>query len=171
MKEYKCLLYEAVFLWISRKISWHGVGGHRRSADIWRLGSSGKASEERWLPSWILKESLDVDLRRMSITDTRHHAVCKRARSLDTFIGSSQPPSGTGESDSVSRWVSRQTLCNPTDCSPPGSSVHAIPQARIVEGVAIPFSRGSSWPGDWTQVPWTAGRFFTVWALRDHKMT
>ena len=36
------------------------------------------------------------------------------------------------------------TLCNPMDCSPPGSSVHGILQARIVEWVSIPFSRGSS---------------------------
>ena len=35
------------------------------------------------------------------------------------------------------------TLCNPMDCSPPGSSVHGISQARILEWVSIPFSRGS----------------------------
>ena len=41
----------------------------------------------------------------------------------------------------------------PVDCSPPGSSVHGILQARILEWVAISFSRGSSWPRDWTQSP------------------
>ena len=49
----------------------------------------------------------------------------------------------------------------PMDCSRPGSSVHAILQARILEWVAISFSRGSSWPRDQTQVFCTAGRFFT----------
>ena len=39
------------------------------------------------------------------------------------------------------------------DCSPPSSSVHGIPQARMVEWVAMSFSRGSSWPRDWTHVP------------------
>ena len=39
------------------------------------------------------------------------------------------------------------TLCNPLDCSPPASSVHGILQARIVEWVAMPFSRGPSGPG------------------------
>ena len=34
------------------------------------------------------------------------------------------------------------TLCNPMDCSPPGSSVHGVLQARILEWVTIPFSRG-----------------------------
>ena len=44
------------------------------------------------------------------------------------------------------------TLWDPMDCSPPGSSVHGILQARILEWVAIPFSRGSSWPKDQTWV-------------------
>ena len=56
------------------------------------------------------------------------------------------------------------TLWNPIDCSPPGSSVHGIIQARILEWVAIPFSRGSSWPRDRIQVSCIADRFFTVWA-------
>ena len=57
------------------------------------------------------------------------------------------------------------TLWDPMDCSPPGSSVPGILQARILEWVAIPCSRGSSWPGDQTQVSCTAGRFFTIWAI------
>ena len=44
------------------------------------------------------------------------------------------------------------TLCDPMDCSPPGSSVHEIFQARILEWVVIPFSRGSSRPGDRTRI-------------------
>ena len=44
------------------------------------------------------------------------------------------------------------TLCDLMDCSLPGSSVHGILQARILERVAIPFSRGSSQPRDWTHV-------------------
>ena len=44
------------------------------------------------------------------------------------------------------------TLCHPMDCSLPGSSVHGILQARILEWVSIPFSRGSSWPRDQTRV-------------------
>ena len=59
------------------------------------------------------------------------------------------------------------TLCDPMDCSPPGSSVHGIFQARILEWVAISFSRGSSQPRDGTQVSCTAGRFFTDWATRE----
>ena len=43
-------------------------------------------------------------------------------------------------------------VCDPMDCSPPGSSVHGILQARILAWAAVPFSRGSSRPGDWTPV-------------------
>ena len=42
------------------------------------------------------------------------------------------------------------TLCSPMECSSPGSSVHGILQARILERIAILFSRGSSWPRDWS---------------------
>ena len=56
------------------------------------------------------------------------------------------------------------TLGNSMDCSPPGSSLHGISQARIQEWVAIFFSRGSSPPRDGTWVSSTAGRFFTNWA-------
>ena len=50
------------------------------------------------------------------------------------------------------------TLCNPMDCSLPGSSIHGIFQAKILKWVAISFSRGSSQPRDWTWVSCTAGR-------------
>ena len=53
------------------------------------------------------------------------------------------------------------------DCSPPGSSVHGILQARILEWVAISFSRGSSQPRDRTQVFRIAGRRFNLWATRE----
>ena len=54
------------------------------------------------------------------------------------------------------------TLCKPVDCSLPGSSVHGILQARILEWVATPFFRGSSQPRDQTQVSYIADGFFTI---------
>ena len=62
------------------------------------------------------------------------------------------------------------TLCDTMDCSPPGSCVREIFQARILEWVAISFSRGSSPPRDRTWVSCTAGRFFTNWATREAKI-
>ena len=63
----------------------------------------------------------------------------------------------------VKECESRWTLCDPMDCSPPGSPVHGILQARLLEWVAFPFSRGSSQFRDGTQVSRIAGRFFTSW--------
>ena len=54
------------------------------------------------------------------------------------------------------------TLCNPVDWSLPGSSVHRILQAKILEWIDIPFSRRSSRLSDQTQVSCIAGRFFTI---------
>jgi len=61
------------------------------------------------------------------------------------------------------------TFRDPMDCSPPGSSVNGISQARILEWVAIPFFRVSSQPRDQTQVSCIAGRFFTAWAIQGQK--
>ena len=59
------------------------------------------------------------------------------------------------------------TLFDPMDYRLPGSSFHRILQVRILEWVAIPFSRGSSQPRDGTWISYIAGRFFTVWATRE----
>ena len=59
------------------------------------------------------------------------------------------------------------TLCDPMDCSLLGSSIHGIFQARILEWVAISFSRRSSQLRDWTQVSRIVGRCFTIWATRE----
>ena len=59
------------------------------------------------------------------------------------------------------------TLWEPMDCSLPVSSVHGILQARILEWVAIPFSRGSSQLRGWTWVSCIAHRFFTIWTTRE----
>ena len=61
---------------------------------------------------------------------------------------------------------SHPTLCNPKDCSLPDFSVHWILQARILEWLAIPFFREFSQLRDWTQVSFTIGRFFIIWAIR-----
>ena len=59
------------------------------------------------------------------------------------------------------------TACDPMDCSLPGSSVHGILQARILEWVAIPFSRVSSWPRDRTWVSCIGRRILYCWATRE----
>ena len=72
----------------------------------------------------------------------------------------------------VSKWKkevaqSCPILWDPMDCNLPGSSLHGILQAGILEWVAISFSRGSSQPRDRTQVSCNAGRRFNLWATRE----
>ena len=62
-------------------------------------------------------------------------------------------------------------LCDPIGCSPPGSSVHGILQTKILEWVAIPFSKGSCWSRDGTLVSHIAGGFFTIWEYCLYKNT
>ena len=75
------------------------------------------------------------------------------------------PPGNPWQSLSLSLSLSRRSVvsdsCNPVDYSSPDSSVHGILQARILEWVAIFFSRGSSQPRNRTQVSCIAGGFFT----------
>ena len=65
----------------------------------------------------------------------------------------------------VAQWC--PTCCDPMNCSPQGSPVLGTFQARILEWVAIPFSRVSSRTRDQTQVSCIVGRFFTIWATRE----
>ena len=66
-----------------------------------------------------------------------------------------QPQALNGNKVKVAQYC--PTLCNPVDYT-----VHEVIQVRILEWVALPFSRGSSQPRDQTQVSHTAGRFFTI---------
>ena len=78
----------------------------------------------------------------------------------------------------VTRWITDYTVvvqlisraqlfCDPKDCSPPGSSVRGISQARTLEWAAVSFSRGSSQPRNRTQVSCIGGRRFNLWATRE----
>ena len=84
---------------------------------------------------------------------------------LNKWINQSLWPEGGGFLSVKMKVLVAQTgptLWNPVDCDPPASSVRGILQARILEWVAILFSRGSSWPKDWTQFSCIASRFFTI---------
>ena len=76
------------------------------------------------------------------------------------------PESGNSYTFSFHMW-SCSVVSDPMDCSLPGSFVHGIFQARILEWVAISFSRRSSRLRDWTQVSHIVGRCFTIWVTRE----
>ena len=67
----------------------------------------------------------------------------------------------------LSKTGNAKSLCNPMDCSLPGSSVHGNLQARILEWVAISFSKGSSQPWDQMQIPCITGGFLNIWATKE----
>ena len=81
----------------------------------------------------------------------------------DWLLGS--PGDSDGRESEVAQ--SYPTLCIHMDCSLPGSSVHGIFQARVLQWLTISFSRGSSWPRDGTQVSHIAGKCFTIWVIRE----
>ena len=98
----------------------------------------------------------------------QYHYLKGICRSL-TFLLCFRPSKGAPYVEGLCLWERKKAklpscvrLCDPMDCSPPGSSVHGSLQARILEWVTIPFSRGSSQPRDRTQVSCIAGRFFTI---------
>ena len=112
------------------------------------------------------------------------HRLVGRTRKGVSTPGYFEPcnlPSLTAGLPGKSQWVSFNrahesksevpqacpTVCEPMDCSPPGSSVHWILQARILEWVAISFSRGSSRPRDRTWVSHIGSRCFNLWATRE----
>ena len=74
-----------------------------------------------------------------------------------------------GETRRKGRWnhSAVSDSLRPVDCRSPGSSVRGISQARILEWVAVSFSRGSSWPRDQTRFSHIAGRCFNLWATRE----
>ena len=93
------------------------------------------------------------DIQPYSLTFTCENRINK------FFCPAFPPPRIQGK---VKVTQSCPTLCDPVDYT-----VHQILQARILEWVAFPFSRGSSQPRDRTQISCIAGRFFTRWATRE----
>ena len=103
-------------------------------------------------------------------------AKCRTRLSSEELLrkNKSAPPRGSqGEHWAVNQeWSEVAQSCptlRPVDCSPPGSSVHGILQARILEWVAISFSRGSSQPRDRSWVTHIAGRRFNLCTTREAK--
>ena len=97
-------------------------------------------------------------------------------RSLTLQVNSllSESP-GKPKNTGMGEWVSEvtqscPTLCDPMDCSLPGLSLHGISQSRILEWVAYPFSRRTSWPRNRTRVSCIASGLFTSWAIREAHM-
>ena len=125
------------------------------SSSFQRQGGECQAGEG---PGWAVTASVlqkrcpspDLSLQLLVRSHANASLTLERAQTLESTV--------------VWWWFSCSVLSNsynPMDSSPPGSSVHGISQARILEWGAISFSRGSSWPRDWMCIPCITGRLFT----------
>ena len=109
------------------------------------------------------RQSKDTDLPKvlgLAVIPGMRHRRLRTERTQEGYCSNAQSPSCI-------------RLCDPMDYSPPGSSVHGILKARILEWVAISSLRGSSQPRDQTHVScisYIAGRFFTTKALRNPRL-
>ena len=106
-----------------------------------------KEMQETWVQSLGLEDPLEEDPKGRKQSDMAE--VTEHIRILNMSVK-----------------VKVTQLC-PTLCDPMDYTVHEILQARILEWVAFPFSRGSSQPRDWAQVSHIAGGFFTIWATKE----
>ena len=144
-----------------QKTDWHEDGGDKKS-EISTAGQRRGAEVE--VGRGDVQEQRVPEQVAGSLGFTLQATVLPGSRQTGTsnYIQSRNPSLRiTSESESEVAQ-SCLTLCYPVDCSPPGSSVHGIFQARILEWVAISFSRGSSRPRDLTHISRIAGRRFNL---------
>ena len=122
----------------------------------------------------LIREASDSPLQCSCVEKPRDGGACwaavygvaqSRTRLRRLSSSSSWLPRGNKKESEVSQ--SCLTLCDPMDCSLPGSPVPGILQARILGWAAIAFSRRSSQPRDWTRVSCIVGRCFTTQATKE----
>ena len=151
--------------WNSNTLAtWCEERTHLKRPWCWeRLKAGGKGDDREW-------DSLKAPLTqwRWVLVDSRSWRWTGRAGMLQS-VGLQSQTQLSDWTELLNVLVSQLclTLWDPIDYSLPGSSDHGILQARILEWVAIPLSRESPWPRDWTLVFCIAGWFFTVWATQE----
>ena len=148
---------------------WEELTHWKRPWSWGRLKAGGEGEDkgwwtDGWMDGWWWLDGI-IDSRDMSLSKLQE-IVKDRKAWLAAVHGVAK--NQTRMSDWTTKWSESEvaqsclTLWDTMDCSLPGSSIHGIFQARILEWVAISFSRRSFRPRDWTQVSCIVGRCFTV---------
>ena len=132
-------------------------------------------NNSRWLGIWGVstaemtsaahREELDLSKNEFSVLSVWYYGNISGWANSTVMVSGSQEPRELQLVSSVTE--SCPTLGCPTDCSPPGSSVPGILQARILDWVAMRSTRGSSWPRERICISCIARKFFTLWAPRE----
>ena len=133
----------------SRHESWAPCSGGRHGRSPEGAGGSAAALHCFWT-EWEINTSIPGIMSKTGSWSMQRNPLEHPGKCVCVLVAQSCP-----------------TLWDPTDYSPPGSSVHGVFQAWVLGWVAIPFSRGSSPPRDQAQVSCIAGRFFTIWTFLD----
>ena len=147
---------------IAWKIPWTVEPGELQSMGLQRVGcdwaqhNSRTDFERLWSKNQFYKNCLFCGMIKVILLSLVTLSIFKKKTKSVKGNNSSHYP--------YCVCVSLLALYDPMDCSPPGSSVHGIFWARILEWIAISLSRGSSQPRDQTQLSGIAGRLFTLWA-------
>ena len=135
---------------------------------VWLFVTSWTVAPRLLYPWDFSGKNTGLDCRFLLPKDLSDPGIKSASPVSPALQADSLPPSHCGSRfpEAVAKWsevaLSCLTLCDPMDCSLPGSSVHGIFQARVLEWVAISFSRQSSRPRDRTQVSRIPGRRFNL---------
>ena len=143
---------------------------YKKSAGYWR-NQKGKFSRNKW--QWKHNNSNLWDAAKavlrgkfIAIQSYLKKQEKHRINNLILYLKQLEKEEKNSEISKSKVKVQVSQSC-PTLCNPIDYTVHGILQARILEWVAFPFSRGSSQPKDQTRVSCIAGRFFINWAIRE----
>ena len=138
-----------------------------KDREVWHAAVHGVARSQTRLSDWTQQQNGETSSTCSGSLDAKWNrslrSPCNRVNIQQTLALRTIAKMLQNGQVKVKVWVAQSclTLCDPMDYT-----VHGILQARILERIAFPFSRGSSQPRDWTQVPHIARRFFTSWATR-----
>ena len=144
-----------------------GCTAHKSTQGLLAIGVQGQSEKYTWASRVALCITVDISLHFLHTGVLSPHLIFRGSwpAALKMHVLPQRPlPASAGERLSPDHYEGvKGTELGPTLCDAMDYSAHGVLQARTLEWVVFPFSRGSSWPRDWTQVSHIACGFFTSW--------